>query len=74
MKAYSLVCHCGRSETHGLAPPVSDLQRCVTARAIRAGCKDVGCQFRVIECESELTDVDYLRLGLRDDMPVVAHE
>lgn len=70
MKAYSLTCHCGRSELHGLAPPVSDLQRCVTARAIRAGCKDVGCQFRVIEAESELTDVDNLRLGLRGDVPL----
>jgi hypothetical protein len=71
MKAYSLACHCGRQEIHGLAPPVTDVQRCVTARAIRAGCKDVGCQFTVVECESELSDVDNLRLGLRGDVPVV---
>ena len=74
MKAYSLACHCGRSEVHGLAPPVSDVQRCVTARAIRARCKDYGCAFRVVEAESELTDVDNLRLGLRDDVPVVTAE
>ena len=68
VKVYSLKCHCGRTEKHGFAPPATNLQTCVTARQIRAGCRDVGCKFELVEGEAEFTDVDRLRLGLRDDV------
>ena len=68
MKQYALSCRCGRSETHGTEPPdMSRLQTCLTARAIRGKCRDVGCYFEVVETEQDLTDVDQLRLGLRED-------
>jgi hypothetical protein len=40
----------------------------VTARAIRAGCRDFGCRFELVEQEAEFDDVDRLRLGLREDV------
>ena len=68
MKQFTIRCHCGRSEPHGFEPPRVELQTCLTARNIRAGCKDYGCKFEVVESEAELTDVDRLRLGLRADV------
>ena len=67
MKQYNLKCHCGRTETHGYTPPATNLQTCCTARQIRAGCKDYGCRFELVEGEAEMTDVDRLRLGLRPE-------
>lgn len=64
MKQYSLKCHCGRSEPHGFAPPATNLQTCVTARQIRAGCRATGCCFEVVEENVEFTDIDRLRLEL----------
>jgi hypothetical protein len=68
MKQYALKCHCGRSDIHGYTPPAVNLQTCCTARAIRAGCRDFGCRFELVEQEAEMTDVDRLRLGLREDV------
>ena len=68
VKAYALTCHCGRSETHGFEPPTTNLQTCCTARQIRGGCRDYGCFFTLTETEAEMTDVDRLRLGLREDV------
>jgi hypothetical protein len=67
VKSYALKCHCNRQEVHGFEPPATNLQTCVTARAIRAGCRDFGCRFELVEQEAEFDDVDRLRLGLRDE-------
>jgi len=67
MKAYSLHCHCGRTEIHGFEPPTTNLQTCCTARQIRAKCREYGCKFTLNECETEVSDVDQLRLGLRGE-------
>ena len=70
MKQYALTCHCGRSEVHGFEPPAVNLQTCCTARQIRARCRDFGCRFELVESEAEFTDVDRLRLGLRDERAI----
>jgi len=67
MRQYALKCHCGRSDIHGYTPPSVNLQTCVTARAIRAGCRDFGCRFELVEQETEFSDVDRLRLGMREE-------
>jgi hypothetical protein len=75
MIQYIVQCHCGRQELHGFERPRIDVQTCLTARAIRAGCKDWGCRFEVVERQAELDDVDRLRLGLRDDVAIgVEHD
>ena len=69
MKKYDLACvtcH-NRRDYHGTTPPIGNVQTCVTARAIRGGCKDYGCEFVVVEYDGEITDIDALRLGLRED-------
>lgn len=70
MKQYVLTCHCGRSEPHGFEPPAVNLQTCCTARQIRGRCRDLGCVFTLVEQEAEFTDVDRLRLGLREERVV----
>lgn len=70
MKQFILRCHCGRSEPHGWEPPAGNVQTCCTARAIRGKCRDYGCRFEVSEQEAELTDVDRLRLGLREERAI----
>jgi len=71
MEIYCLTCHYSRSEVHGYTPPTENLQTCCTARQIRARCKDVGCRFVLVETEAEFSDVDRLRLGLREERVLV---
>jgi len=59
---------CARTEIHGsAAPPVVD--SCHTSRIMRAACREgMGCcRFVAVSEEWEPTDVDTLRLGMRDD-------
>jgi hypothetical protein len=61
---------CARSEIHGSAAP-EHVQSCHTARMMRSACREGvgGCDFCVLLDEYEPSDIDALRLGMREDRP-----
>ena len=71
MKTYGVRCKsCGKQNKHGTSPP-ANLDTCFTARQLRMRCHEpMGCRMEIVEREFEPTEVDMLRLGLREDRAI----
>lgn len=71
MLIYSVKClTCRRIEEYGLTRPESP-QLCSSSKALRQKCKEpIGCNMALVEEERELSDIDKLRMGLREDKPI----
>jgi hypothetical protein len=67
---YRIACQtCSKSLKHGSTAP-ANVDGCVTSRLMRMRCKDFGCRFQLIAVDVELTEIDKLRLELRNDVPI----
>lgn len=71
MLIYSIKCiTCRKVAEYGASKPQNP-QLCASAKALRQICKEpIGCDMELIEEEKELSAVDLLRLGLREDKPI----
>jgi hypothetical protein len=69
MIAYKIAClHCKKEEHHGFTRP--ETIECHTTRLMRTACRDMGCKPEIVEYDYQPSDVDALRLGLREDVAI----
>ena len=68
---YLLKCvDCGKRMKHGFAPPIAP-QSCLAARQLRMRCKEpMRCRVELVSEERELSEIDRLRVGLRDERAI----